>query len=160
LGVISAITSTHAKESLTRRPLLPRSDEFCQSVLSKFVSDFDLGGLGFDDALRKFLAAFRLPGEAQKIDRIMHAYKNQVATPCSMNAFCLCSIFPRRGAKCITEEGTCLLLSSRADPWGASCLPCMYTSSYISIPLLLSRAVQQAQSKLVPRSRYGLGSRL
>lgn len=87
LGLISAIPSTHAQESLTRCPLLARSDEFCQSVLSKFVSDFDLGGLGFDDALRKFLAAFRLPGEAQKIDRIMHAYKNQVAIPCSIMPF-------------------------------------------------------------------------
>lgn len=42
------------------------------------MSNFNLVGLGFDDALRKFLAAFRLPGEAQKIDRIMHAYAEQV----------------------------------------------------------------------------------
>ena len=31
-------------------------------------------GLGFDDALRMFLAGFKLPGEAQKIDRFMEAF--------------------------------------------------------------------------------------
>jgi len=54
-------------------------DEFCSKVLGVYVSGFDLVGLGFDDALRKFLAAFRLPGEAQKIDRIMHAFASQVS---------------------------------------------------------------------------------
>eukprot|EP00961_Rhodomonas_salina_P130273 1754163-Rhodomonas_salina.1 len=35
-------------------------------------------GLGFDDGLRKFLSAFRLPGEAQKIERIMNIFAAQV----------------------------------------------------------------------------------
>ena len=41
------------------------------------VATFELTGLGFDDALRKFLSAFRLPGEAQKIERIMDAFSSQ-----------------------------------------------------------------------------------
>ena len=34
----------------------------------------DYNGLGFDDALRMFLSRFKLPGEAQKIDRFMEAF--------------------------------------------------------------------------------------
>eukprot|EP00283_Hemiselmis_rufescens_P025459 CAMPEP_0173466422 /NCGR_PEP_ID=MMETSP1357-20121228/73262_1 /TAXON_ID=77926 /ORGANISM="Hemiselmis rufescens, Strain PCC563" /LENGTH=346 /DNA_ID=CAMNT_0014434475 /DNA_START=94 /DNA_END=1131 /DNA_ORIENTATION=+ len=52
-------------------------DDFCQKVLLEFVRHFDFVELGFDDAMRKFLAGFRLPGEAQKIDRIMHAFAAQ-----------------------------------------------------------------------------------
>ena len=36
-----------------------------------FVDMIDLRNTGFVDALRMFLQAFRLPGEAQKIDRFM-----------------------------------------------------------------------------------------
>ena len=36
-----------------------------------FVDLLDLKNLAFVDALRIFLQAFRLPGEAQKIDRYM-----------------------------------------------------------------------------------------
>lgn len=36
-----------------------------------FVDLLDFSDLSFTDALRMFLQAFRLPGEAQKIDRFM-----------------------------------------------------------------------------------------
>lgn len=36
-----------------------------------FVDLMDFKGVPFVDALRMFLQAFRLPGEAQKIDRFM-----------------------------------------------------------------------------------------
>lgn len=36
-----------------------------------FVDDMDFQDLPFVDALRLFLQSFRLPGEAQKIDRFM-----------------------------------------------------------------------------------------
>jgi len=52
-------------------------DEMCSQVLKCLVSTFNFRGLGFDDALRKFLSAFRLPGEAQKIERIMDAFSAQ-----------------------------------------------------------------------------------
>eukprot|EP00282_Hemiselmis_andersenii_P014629 CAMPEP_0114149470 /NCGR_PEP_ID=MMETSP0043_2-20121206/22175_1 /TAXON_ID=464988 /ORGANISM="Hemiselmis andersenii, Strain CCMP644" /LENGTH=371 /DNA_ID=CAMNT_0001244113 /DNA_START=122 /DNA_END=1234 /DNA_ORIENTATION=- len=55
-------------------------DDLCIAVLSEFVRFFDFFELGFDDAMRKFLAGFRLPGEAQKIDRIMHAFASQFHT--------------------------------------------------------------------------------
>ena len=36
-----------------------------------FIDQMDFTGLKFVEALRIFLQAFRLPGEAQKIDRFM-----------------------------------------------------------------------------------------
>ena len=42
-----------------------------EKLLEAYTSLFDFGGLHFVDAVRSFLSPFRLPGEAQKIDRIM-----------------------------------------------------------------------------------------
>jgi brefeldin A-inhibited guanine nucleotide-exchange protein len=40
-------------------------------VLKCFIDVLDFTGLDFDQALRSLLRTFRLPGEAQKIDRVM-----------------------------------------------------------------------------------------
>jgi len=47
---------------------------FPVAVLHEFVDSMDFAGLEFDEAIRVFLAGFRLPGEAQKIDRMMEKY--------------------------------------------------------------------------------------
>jgi hypothetical protein len=39
--------------------------------MRQYVELFSFANMTFDEALRKFLAGFRIPGEAQKIDRIM-----------------------------------------------------------------------------------------
>ena len=46
----------------------------CVKVLHEFVAAMDFGGMHFDEAIRLFLAGFRLPGEAQKIDRMMEKF--------------------------------------------------------------------------------------
>jgi len=43
-------------------------------ILHHYVDAMDFSGLMFDDAIRLFLSGFRLPGEAQKIDRIMEKF--------------------------------------------------------------------------------------
>lgn len=43
-------------------------------VLHEYVRLMDFSGLQFDDAIRYYLSGFRLPGEAQKIDRIMEKF--------------------------------------------------------------------------------------
>lgn len=43
-------------------------------ILQAFLDSMDFTGMEFDVALREFLAKFRLPGEAQKIDRIMECF--------------------------------------------------------------------------------------
>jgi brefeldin A-inhibited guanine nucleotide-exchange protein len=47
------------------------SDEENISIMHSFVDLLDFRNTSFVDALRNFLQAFRLPGEAQKIDRYM-----------------------------------------------------------------------------------------
>jgi Sec7-like guanine-nucleotide exchange factor len=51
--------------------VLGRTDEVCKALLVALVELFDFRGLTVDQALRVFLEAFRLPGEAQQIDRIV-----------------------------------------------------------------------------------------
>lgn len=48
--------------------------EFNIQVLKEFVVNHDLTNKKLDEALRLFLWSFRLPGEAQKIDRMMEAF--------------------------------------------------------------------------------------
>ena len=47
---------------------------FYVSILHHYVDAMDFTDLMFDDAIRLFLSGFRLPGEAQKIDRIMEKF--------------------------------------------------------------------------------------
>ena len=47
---------------------------FCIAVLHEYVERMDYEGMVFDQAIRYFLSGFRLPGEAQKIDRIMEKF--------------------------------------------------------------------------------------
>jgi brefeldin A-inhibited guanine nucleotide-exchange protein len=47
---------------------------FCYQVLNEYVEAMDFSDLVFDKAIRYFLQGFRLPGEAQKIDRIMEKF--------------------------------------------------------------------------------------
>lgn len=48
--------------------------DFHKAVLAEYVGTFDLQGLDILSCLRIFLSAFRLPGEAQQIDRILIAF--------------------------------------------------------------------------------------
>lgn len=46
----------------------------CVAVMHAYVDSFDFMGISFDVAIRNFLSGFRLPGEAQKIDRLMEKF--------------------------------------------------------------------------------------
>lgn len=47
---------------------------FWTLILHHYVDELDFTDMVFDDAIRLFLSGFRLPGEAQKIDRIMEKF--------------------------------------------------------------------------------------
>ncbi|CAA3017421.1 ARF guanine-nucleotide exchange factor GNOM-like [Olea europaea subsp. europaea] len=49
-------------------------DEFCIKVLHEFARTFNFQGLNLDTALRIFLETFKLPGESQKIMRVLEAF--------------------------------------------------------------------------------------
>ncbi|KAK6144909.1 hypothetical protein DH2020_021729 [Rehmannia glutinosa] len=53
---------------------LGQHEEFPLAVMHAFVDSMKFSGLKFDRAIREFLKGFRLPGEAQKIDRIMEKF--------------------------------------------------------------------------------------
>ncbi|KAL1538735.1 ARF guanine-nucleotide exchange factor GNOM-like [Salvia divinorum] len=49
-------------------------EEFCIQVLFEFARTFDFRNMSLDAALRVFLETFRLPGESQKIHRVLEAF--------------------------------------------------------------------------------------
>jgi brefeldin A-inhibited guanine nucleotide-exchange protein len=54
--------------------LLGSPDEADLRVMHAYVDSMDFPGMELDEAIRAFLAGFRLPGEAQKIDRLMEKF--------------------------------------------------------------------------------------
>ncbi|KAF7831043.1 ARF guanine-nucleotide exchange factor GNOM-like [Senna tora] len=56
---------------------LGNHDEFCVQVLHKFAGTFDFQDMNLDTALRLFLETFRLPGESQKIQRVLEAFSER-----------------------------------------------------------------------------------
>ena len=53
---------------------LGEREDLSLKVMHAYVDSFDFQGMEFDEAIRAFLRGFRLPGEAQKIDRIMEKF--------------------------------------------------------------------------------------
>ncbi|KAL8229179.1 hypothetical protein R6Q57_014079 [Mikania cordata] len=53
---------------------LGNHDRFCVDVLQEFAKTFDFQDMNLDTALRVFLETFRLPGESQKIQRVVEAF--------------------------------------------------------------------------------------
>ena len=47
---------------------------YCKAVMYAYIDKIDFIGMEFVAALRYLLSEFRLPGEAQKIDRIMEKF--------------------------------------------------------------------------------------
>ncbi|XP_047333224.1 ARF guanine-nucleotide exchange factor GNOM [Impatiens glandulifera] len=56
---------------------LGNHDEFCIQVLHEFAWTFDFQDMNLDIALRLFLETFRLPGESQKIQRVLEAFSER-----------------------------------------------------------------------------------
>lgn len=56
---------------------LGESDKFSKEVMYAYIDLFNFNGIDFVPALRKFLEGFRLPGEAQKIDRLMEKFASR-----------------------------------------------------------------------------------
>lgn len=59
---------------------LGEGDEDNIKIMHAFVDNMDFSRTRFVDALRRFLQSFRLPGEAQKIDRLMLKFAERYLT--------------------------------------------------------------------------------
>ncbi|KAI4364683.1 hypothetical protein MLD38_020740 [Melastoma candidum] len=65
---------------------LGEREELSLKVMHSYVDSFEFNGMEFDEAIRAFLQGFRLPGEAQKIDRIMEKFAERYCK-CNPKAF-------------------------------------------------------------------------
>lgn len=73
-------------------------NQFNMAVLNCFALELDLSGMQVDVALRKFQAYFRMPGEAQKIERLMEVFSQR---------FCQCNqdiVGRLRSSDTVSEE--------------------------------------------------------
>ncbi|KAK6120849.1 hypothetical protein DH2020_045405 [Rehmannia glutinosa] len=61
-------------------------EEFPMKVMHAYVDSFNFENMGFGEAIRFFLRGFRLPGEAQKIDRIMEKFAERYCK-CNPSSF-------------------------------------------------------------------------
>uniref|UniRef100_A0A7E4WE95 SEC7 domain-containing protein n=1 Tax=Panagrellus redivivus TaxID=6233 RepID=A0A7E4WE95_PANRE len=70
----------HVEERLDKTVLgdyLGDGDDFHKKVMYAYIDQFDFADVPFLQALRNFLDKFRLPGEAQKIDRLMEKFASR-----------------------------------------------------------------------------------
>jgi len=88
---------------------LGEPDDFNIQVLNDFVHVHDLASKSLDEALRMFLWSFRLPGEAQKIDRMMEAFA-------AWYVECNAGIFACRDACYVLSFATIMLNTSLHNP--------------------------------------------
>ncbi|XP_064973718.1 brefeldin A-inhibited guanine nucleotide-exchange protein 1-like [Musa acuminata AAA Group] len=65
---------------------LGEREEFPLKVMHAYVDSIDFEGMNFGEAIRFFLRGFRLPGEAQKIDRIMEKFAERYCK-CNPSSF-------------------------------------------------------------------------
>lgn len=65
---------------------LGEREDFSLKVMHAYVDSFNFEALDFGEAIRFFLRGFRLPGEAQKIDRIMEKFAERYCK-CNPNSF-------------------------------------------------------------------------
>ncbi|GKV06913.1 hypothetical protein SLEP1_g18731 [Rubroshorea leprosula] len=65
---------------------LGEREEFALRVMHAYVDSFNFKSMDFGESIRFFLRGFRLPGEAQKIDRIMEKFAERYCK-CNPNSF-------------------------------------------------------------------------
>ncbi|KAL0026445.1 hypothetical protein WJX79_010345 [Trebouxia sp. C0005] len=65
---------------------LGEREDMCLKVMHAYVDAMNFSDAQFDEAIRTFLNGFRLPGEAQKIDRLMEKFAERFVN-CNPEAF-------------------------------------------------------------------------
>lgn len=72
--IASFLKSTSGLNKVLIGDYLGEREEFPSKVMHAYVDTFDFHGMEIDEAIRVSLQGFRLPGVAQKIDRIMEKF--------------------------------------------------------------------------------------
>ncbi|WOK99061.1 brefeldin A-inhibited guanine nucleotide-exchange protein 5-like isoform X1 [Canna indica] len=73
-AIAQFLKSTPSLDKVMIGEYLGQHEELPLAVMHAYVDSMNFSGLKFDAAIREFLKGFRLPGEAQKIDRIMEKF--------------------------------------------------------------------------------------
>ncbi|KAK7363367.1 hypothetical protein VNO77_05507 [Canavalia gladiata] len=73
-SVAQFLKNTPNLDKATIGDYLGQHEEFPLAAMHAYVDSMKFSGMKFDTAIREFLKGFRLPGEAQKIDRIMEKF--------------------------------------------------------------------------------------
>ncbi|CAN1217020.1 Brefeldin A-inhibited guanine nucleotide-exchange protein 5 [Linum perenne] len=73
-SVAQFLRSTPSLDKAMVGDYLGQHEEFPLAVMHAYVDAMSFSGMKFHAAIREFLKSFRLPGEAQKIDRIMEKF--------------------------------------------------------------------------------------
>ncbi|XP_057416198.1 brefeldin A-inhibited guanine nucleotide-exchange protein 5 isoform X2 [Lotus japonicus] len=73
-SVAQFLKNTPNLDKATIGDYLGQHEEFPLAVMHAYVDSMKFSGMKFHTAIREFLKGFRLPGEAQKIDRIMEKF--------------------------------------------------------------------------------------
>ncbi|KAL2512582.1 Brefeldin A-inhibited guanine nucleotide-exchange protein 1 [Abeliophyllum distichum] len=85
-SVASFLKNTSGLNATVIGDYLGEREEFPLKVMHAYVDSFNFEGMDFGEAIRFFLRGFRLPGEAQKIDRIMEKFAERYCK-CKPNSF-------------------------------------------------------------------------
>ncbi|KAK3134121.1 hypothetical protein QOZ80_6AG0545240 [Eleusine coracana subsp. coracana] len=84
--VASFLRNTSGLNATMIGDYLGERDDFPLKVMHAYVDTLNFKGMDFGQAIRYFLQGFRLPGEAQKIDRIMEKFAERYCK-CNPDAF-------------------------------------------------------------------------
>ncbi|KAF5761248.1 putative Sec7 domain, mon2, dimerization and cyclophilin-binding domain, Sec7 domain superfamily [Helianthus annuus] len=74
ISVAQFLRNTPSLDKAMIGDYLGQHEEFPLAVMHAYVDSMNFSGMKFHAAIREFLRGFRLPGEAQKIDRIMEKF--------------------------------------------------------------------------------------
>ena len=85
-AVASFLKNTSGLNETVIGDYLGEREEFSLKVMHAYVDSFNFKGMHFGEAIRFFLRGFRLPGEAQKIDRIMEKFAERYCK-CNPSSF-------------------------------------------------------------------------
>jgi brefeldin A-inhibited guanine nucleotide-exchange protein len=86
--VASFLRNTSGLNATMIGDYLGERDDFPLKVMHAYVDTLNFKDMDFGQAIRLFLQGFRLPGEAQKIDRIMEKFAERY---CKCNSYAFSS---------------------------------------------------------------------
>lgn len=74
LGIVEFLKTTTSLDKTKIGEYLGEDIDLNKKVLYQYVDSFDFNGVPYVESLKRMLSGFRLPGEGQKVDRIMEKF--------------------------------------------------------------------------------------